>query len=131
MKRTGFITAAVIGLSALTAFTFTGCGGNSDPASPEDEVRTVVEMYQDAVLANDTETACAMFSDIIISNFDALEGECELRGYGVATVGGAEITNIAVSGDTASVAFDSASKVELEQDDDGTWIITKGPGLPY
>ena len=105
-------------------FAFAGCGG-SGSESPNEEVRKVANQFSAAFGSSDIKTACSYWGP---SEDKDAPGTC-LRiysgGIGASwhqTFLTAKVERVAVSGDTATVAYSNESIAKLKKTDEG-WII--------
>lgn len=114
---------------AALIFVVAGCGGSSTASkeSPHEEVNKVANRFSAAFGASDIKKACSYWAE---GEDQDHPGSC-LRVYSGGLNAGwiqsfltSQVDRVAVTGDTATVAFSNESIAKLNKTDDG-WVINE------
>jgi hypothetical protein len=125
-------------LAVLTLLTGIGCGSDEKPRSDDDQVRDVVERFDEAFSSGDYQTSCELMHshrrgqleegsgrDCEEILADAAAGSSRL----VKALGKARITGIQLVGDLAIVSVEGesigASQAMVERDGDRGWRLSE------
>jgi hypothetical protein len=120
MHRSVLVAVVVALLGAVG-----GCGGGSGSESPHDEVRKVANQFSAAFGAGDIKRACAYWG---ASEDQDRPGTCVRvysGGLGASYIQSfltSKIERVAVTGDTATVAYSNETIAKLKKTDEG-WVI--------
>ncbi len=124
------VAVLVVGASGLSV----GCG-DEDEASDEEAITEVVDQFTAAVGQRDGETACSYLSEKgqkqmggpeMIACAEVLVSGDAAKNSTLGRIPSLTVSEVTVTGDTATVAFEQPERFTMIRDGDG-WLIDGVP----